>query len=93
LDSTEKEQYATLPDNGSFTIELNIEDGNTQHQALIDDCKSGTARNYRATRADGTTVRKAFNAFPKSFSQTGSADSHITASCELRLTGASTDTI
>lgn len=93
LDSSQKESYALLADPGTFSIDLNIEDGSTEHQQLLDDVAAGTARNYRATRADGTTVRKAFNAFPKTFSQTGAADSHITASVELRLTGAATDTI
>jgi len=93
FDSTQKESYALLADPGTFSVDINIEDGNTEHQQLLDDVAAGTARNYRCTRADGTTVRKAFNAFPKSFSQTGAADSHITASVELRLTGAATDTI
>jgi len=93
LASTQKEQYATLADPGSVTVEINIVDGDTEHQQLLDDCAAGTARNYQITKADGSTVRKAFNAFPKSFSQTGQADSHITASVELRLTGAATDTI
>lgn len=95
LDSVQKETYATLGDPGTFSIELNIADGSAEHQQLVDDAgdAAGVPRNYRVTRADGSTVRKEFNAFVKSFSQTGSSDGHITASCEFRLTGAATDTI
>jgi hypothetical protein len=89
------EKYGKLPDFGAFNLTLNIEDGNTEHQQLIDDANSATAvvRNYKATRADGTTERKAFTGFVSNFNQTGTKNDHITATVEIVLTAAPTDTI
>lgn len=93
LDSTSDEFYPTLPNEGDFTVDLNIEAGNVLHQQLLDDLRLGTVRDYRLLKNDGLTVSKEFPAFVKSFSRTGAIKSHVTASVSFKISGTPTTDI
>jgi len=92
LDSTAKEFRLGLVDNGSINVSMNFRPAQTQHALLRTLSVSGAARNYRLTFTDSPATIWTFSAFVKGVPIENSVDGVTTASINLRITGAITET-
>ena len=92
FDSTFREVIAAIPDAGTVSFEMNFVASNAQQVGLRTDLRAGTVQSFQLELNDmpsGGTINTVitFNAIVKSLSITGSVDSQVTASCELKISG------
>ncbi|MCY0385656.1 phage tail tube protein [Robbsia sp. Bb-Pol-6] len=89
LDSTAKEKRLGLQDNGSFSIEINVNYADPGQAAMQAARAAGTSLEFKLGLPTGTA--KTFNAFVKTFPLAGGTDTVLTATVALTITGAVTD--
>ena len=80
-----------LVDYGELTLDVNFDPNNGTHQQVMADMEASppTVTNWRITFVN-PTINWTWNAYVKSCKVTGSADTKISASVTLRLSGART---
>lgn len=90
LSSTAKEFIIGLKDEGTVTLNLNLDTSNTPQTGLRTDRDNGTLRNFELDLTDSPVTTLSFSAYVKSFSISVQPDSKIEASVSLRISGAVT---
>ncbi|WP_250451204.1 phage tail tube protein [Caballeronia sp. ATUFL_M2_KS44] len=89
LDSTAKEKRLGLIDNGSFSIDVNVDMADPGQMALKAAQKASTLESFKLEYPDGTG--STFDGFVKSFPIAGGTDAVITSTVALTISGAVTD--
>ena len=90
LSSTGKEFILGLKDEGSITVSMNLDTGDTQQTALRTARDSGAVKNFELDLTDSSPTTISFSAYVKSFALDLAVDSKIGLEVELRITGAAT---
>lgn len=85
LQSTAKENVQGLQDFGNMQLDLNINDDDAGQVAMRAAKTAGDLRNFRITLPNGK-IRN-FQAYVKSFTETGGVDQAVTGSSTLRISG------
>ncbi|SDR19093.1 hypothetical protein SAMN05443245_3436 [Paraburkholderia fungorum] len=88
LDSEAKEKMLGLIDNGSFSIDVNVNMTDPGQIALKAAQKALTLQKFKLTYPDGSS--DSFSAFVKSFPIAGATDAVITSTIALTISGAVT---
>lgn len=91
LRSTAKEYLLGLPDNGTFSMELNLIFGDAGQDEFRAARRARESRNIRVVLPDdaGTTLK--FKGFPKSNPIAGGVDQKLSTTFTTRITGAVTE--
>ncbi|MDR5801202.1 phage tail tube protein [Caballeronia sp. LZ001] len=89
LDSTAKEKRLGLQDNGSFSLDLNVNYSDPGQSAMLAARAAGTSKQFKLGLPDGSA--KTFFAFVKSFPIAGGTDTVLTSTVALTITGDVTD--
>lgn len=90
LDSTAKEKLPGLPDEGSFTFDLNYDPIDVNHQALRDARAARTKETFTLALQSATVKTLSWSGFVTGFAIQGSPDTIVTASVTVEVTGAVT---
>lgn len=90
LDSEAKEKMLGLIDNGSFSIDVNVNMADPGQAALKAAQKASTLEKFKLTYPDGSS--DTFSAYVKSFPVSGSTDAVITSTVALTISGSVTTT-
>ena len=77
-----------VKDGGRFTFELEWDPGDAQHQKLLDDFTATQASNYQVVWTDPGMRKWQWNAYVLGFTTKGDPNTALTATVELRITGA-----
>jgi hypothetical protein len=85
LQSTAKEFLTGLPDNGTFTGDINFVIGDPGQIAMRAARESQTVQNFRATFSDTSTAE--FSGFVKSMPVSGGVDQAVASSFSIKVTG------
>lgn len=91
FDSDAMEFLMGLPDNGSFTVNLNYAPSSAQQEQLEEAREDQTALGFQLVLA-GAAATFTFDAFVKQFALDLEANSSVQGSVTLRVTGAITKT-
>jgi hypothetical protein len=89
LDSTAKEKRLGLIDNGSFSIDVNVDMTDAGQLALKTAQKASSLESFKLQYPDGTA--STFDGFVKSFPIAGGTDAVITSTVALTISGPVTD--
>lgn len=87
LGSTAKEKLPGLPDEGQFSMTLNLVPGDTQQQNLRADRAAQTKRNFQVVLSDGSTTLS-FAAYVLGYAESGKVDDKVVLKIDLEITGA-----
>jgi len=90
LASTAREKIMGLPDEGQFSMELNLDPSDTQQIGLKDDRAARTKRNFELLLTDSPATKLSFAGFVMEFRISGGVDDKINASVTIEITGAVT---
>ena len=90
LSSTGKEFLLGIKDEGSVTLTLNLDTGDTMQTGLRTDRDARTLRNFELTLTDSGPSVITFAALIKTFSIEIGVDDKVSLSVELRISGAVT---
>lgn len=88
LDSTSREKRMGLPDEGQFSLELNLDPDNATHVALRNARNNRTRLEFRITLTDTTATVIAFYGYVLNFTINGSVDAVVKASITIEIDGA-----
>lgn len=88
LDSLAKEKLMGLPDEGQFTMEINLDPDNTQHIALKDARANRTKQEFKITLTDATPTTLVFFGYVLGFELSGSVDNVVKANLTVEIDGA-----
>ena len=86
LASTAREKLMGLPDEGQFSMELNLVPSDAQQIALKDDRVNRTKRNFQLLLTDVGPTTLSFAGFVLEFSISGGVDDKITATITIEIT-------
>lgn len=89
LDSTFREKRMGLPDEGQFTLEVNLDPDNSSHLALKNARASRTRLEFRLTLTDTTATTIGFFGYVLNFTLNGGVDNVVKASITIEIDGAS----
>lgn len=89
LDSDAKEKLLGLVDEGSFSIDINLDMSDIGQLAMKASQKAGTKKQYKLLLPD--TSGSTFYAFVKSFPISGGVDAILATTVAMTITGAVTD--
>lgn len=87
LASTRREKRVGLPDEGQFTLELNLDPDLTAHQALRNNRANRTRTEFRITFTDTSPTTATFWGYILSFAVSGAVDGVIKASVSIEIDG------
>lgn len=87
LASTAREKLMGLPDEGQFSMELNLDPTDAQQIALKDDRLNRTKRNFKLLLTDVGPTTLSFTGFVLEFSISGGVDDKINLSITIEITG------
>lgn len=88
LDSTAREKRMGLPDEGQFTVDLNLDPDNASHIALRAARRNRTRTEFRITYTDTTPSTDTFFGYVLGFAITGRVDEAVKASMTVEIDGA-----
>lgn len=88
LDSTFREKLMGLPDEGSFTFNVNLDPDNTQHQLLRSARQSRTRLEFKLTLTDATPATGTFFGYVLGFTTSGGVDQAVKAAIVIEIDGA-----
>jgi hypothetical protein len=86
LDSDAKEKRLGLVDNGSFSIDINVNMADPGQSAMKTSQKASSLKKYKLEYPDGSS--DTFSAFVKTFPVSGSTDAVITSTVAMTISGA-----
>ncbi|WP_144149350.1 phage tail tube protein [Paraburkholderia sp. BCC1884] len=89
LDSTAKEKLLGLIDEGSFSIDVNVNMADPGQLAMKASQKASSKKTYKLTLPDGTS--STFSAFVKTFPLSGGVDAILSTTIAMTITGPVTD--
>lgn len=89
LDSVAKEKLLGLIDEGSFSIDINVNMADPGQLAMKASQKAGTKKGYKLTLPDGSA--STFDAFVKTFPLSGGVDKILDTTVAMTITGEVTD--
>ena len=87
LASTAKEKLMGLPDEGQFTLDLNLDPDAASHQALRNQRAARARTEFKITFTDVTPAVAQFSGFVLGFSIQGAVDAAIKASVTIEIDG------
>lgn len=88
LDSTAKEKLMGLPDEGQFSIDINLDPDNTQHQALRTARANRALTYFKITLTDTSPATAiTFQGYVLGFSINGSVDQVVKATVTIEVDG------
>ena len=90
LQSTRKEKRMGLPDEGSFSLDLNFDSSDAGQARLFSIRNSQTLGNFRVTYSNGTV--DTFSGYVTEFTTSGQNDDLLKAKVTIEITGAVTRT-
>jgi hypothetical protein len=91
LQSTAKEFIVGLPDEGTFSFEMNLDFAETTQATLRSVRNARTKRSFRLDFSGDSPINYlGFEAFVMEFKVSGGVDGAVKASCTLRISGAVT---
>ena len=88
LSSVAKEKMMGLPDEGQFTLEVNLDPDDSSHQALRAARASRTLCEFKITFTDSTPATAVFSGYVLGFEVGGAVDQVVKASITVEITGA-----
>lgn len=88
LDSTFREKRMGLPDEGQFTLEVNLDPDNTSHLALKNARRDRTRLEFRINLTDSTSTKIGFFGYVLNFTISGGVDQVDKASITIEIDGA-----
>lgn len=88
LDSPFREKRMGLPDEGQFTLELNLDPDNTSHLALKTARAARTRLEFRITLTDSTATNIGFFGYVLNYQLAGGVDQIVKASITIEIDGA-----
>lgn len=88
LDSTFREKRMGLPDEGQFTLELNLDPDNTSHLALKNARRDRTRLEFRINLTDSTPTKIGFFGYVLNFQLSGGVDQVDKAAITIEIDGA-----
>lgn len=88
LDSVAKEKLMGLPDEGQFTLDINYDPDNAQHQALQDARTARTLCEFKIALTDTTPTNVTFQGYVLGFAIQGAVDQPVKATVTIEVDGA-----
>ncbi len=88
LASTAREKLMGLPDEGQFSMELNLDPSDTEQVGLKDDRVNRTKRNFELLLTDAGPTKLSFAGFVLEYRISGGVDDKINLSVVIEITGA-----
>ena len=87
LTSDAKEFLIGLPDEGTLTLEINLDTDDLQQRAMRQDRRDRALRSFKLALTDELNTELLFDAYVMEFRLTGRADGIVKASVSLRISG------
>lgn len=87
LDSTFREKRMGLPDEGQFTLNVNLDPDNTAHIALKNNRAARTRTEFKITLTDSTPTILQFQGYILGFVLTGGVDAVVKAAITIEIDG------
>lgn len=88
LSSVAKEKLMGLPDEGQFTLDLNLDPDDSSHQALRNARSARTRTEFKITLSDTTPSTAVFYGYVLGFQITGRVDDAVKAAVTIEIDGA-----
>lgn len=87
LDSTAREKRMGLPDEGQFTLEVNLDPDSTAHTALRNNRKNRTRTEFKVTLTDSTPTTLVFWGYVLGFEVSGAVDGPVKCTITIEIDG------
>lgn len=87
LDSTAREKRMGLPDEGQFSLDLNLDPDNTAHIALRNARRDRTRLEFRMTLTDTGSSIVQFFGYVLNFTVSGAVDAIVKAAITIEIDG------
>lgn len=87
LSSSAKEKLMGLPDEGQFTLEINIDPDDASHQALRSARSARTRTEFKLTLTDGTPSTAIFWGYVLGFAVSGAVDQQVKCAITIEIDG------
>lgn len=87
LDSVKREKMMGLPDEGSFSFEVNLDPDNSGHTALRNARTARTRLEFKVTLTDSSPTNLLFFGYVLNFSMSGAVDAAVKAQIQLEIDG------
>ena len=87
LSSLAKEKLMGLPDEGQFTLDINLDPDDASHVALRNARASRTRTEFKLTLTDATPATATFYGYVLGFAVSGAVDQQVKASLTIEIDG------
>jgi predicted secreted protein len=87
LSSTAKEKLMGLPDEGQFSLDINLDPDDASHQALRNARAARTRTEFKITFSDSTPATATFWGYVLGFAVSGAVDQQVKVAVTIEIDG------